>query len=97
MQHLGTGIGSDRTKNKEKTKKPVLGIRSRFWASRIRIWMFLGFQDPDPLVKYLWIRILPFSEIKLAKYLRFYHKNLAKIKFLRLKIMCLRVSLQKKN
>jgi hypothetical protein len=66
-----------------------------------RILMFLGLPDPDPLVRgtdldpdpsvsYKWVER---TEIMLAKEKN--KKNLAKILFFQLKIMCLRVSYKK--
>jgi hypothetical protein len=69
----------------------------------IQILMFLGLQDPDPdpLVRGTdpgldpTLKILPFShnDCKIG----FTHKNFSKkFKFLRLKIMCLRISYKNK-
>ncbi len=66
-----------------------------------RIGMFLGLPDLDPLVRCtirIRLQILPFSHkggYNACK-IKFNTKFYQKIKFLRLKIMCLRVSYQKK-
>ncbi len=66
---------------------------------RVRIRMFLGFPDPDPLItgmdSYGSSSRISWADWNNAWKIKIWHKN-CKTKFLRMKIMCLRVSYKKK-